>query len=253
MNVFQDVKWKVPMPLEVGLLASFGAGLLSFLSPCILPLVPAYLGFLAGASLAEAGQTAPTHRIVLRAAAFVIGFSCIFIALGASASVLGRLVSEHLTLLSRIAGLIIVVLGLHTTGLFRVDVLMREARFDIASRPAGIVGAFAIGLAFGFGWTPCVGPVLASILLVSGTGGTVGQGTMLLAAYAAGIGVPFLAAAAFSGPALRALRRMKHMVPVVEKVMGAALIATGLLVFFGLMPIIGNWLLDTFPALGRVG
>jgi cytochrome c-type biogenesis protein len=123
----------------------------------------------------------------------------------------------------------------------------------MSTRPAGILGAFAIGLAFGFGWTPCVGPVLASILLMSGTSDTVGQGTMLLAAYAAGIGVPFLAAALFSGPALHALGRLKNVVPVVEKVMGAALIATGLLVFLGLMPIIGNWLLDVFPVLGRIG
>jgi cytochrome c-type biogenesis protein len=130
---------------------------------------------------------------------------------------------------------------------------MREVRFDMSSRPAGILGAFVIGLAFGFGWTPCVGPVLASILLLSGASDTVGQGTMLLAAYAAGIGMPFLAAAAFSGPVLRALARTKRFLPLVEKVMGVALIATGLLVFFGLMPAVGNWLLDTFPALGRIG
>jgi cytochrome c-type biogenesis protein len=244
------------MPLDVGLLASFGAGLLSFLSPCILPLVPAYLCFLAGISpesLTASATPGQTARVVARAAAFVAGFSCVFIALGASASAAGQLVSDHLTLLSRIAGAIIVVLGLHMTGLPRLNVLLREARLDMSARPAGLLGAFVIGLAFGFGWTPCVGPVLASILLLSGTSDTVGEGVTLLAAYAAGIGVPFLAAAAFSGPALRTLGRMKSLLPVIEKVMGLALIATGLLVFFGLMPVIGNWLLDTFPILGRIG
>lgn len=239
------------MSFDVGVLAGFSAGLLSFLSPCILPLVPAYLAFLAGTS--REGRSGQTARVVVRAAAFVFGFSCVFIALGASASAAGRLVSEHLTLLSRISGLIILALGLHMAGLLPLPMLMREIRFDMSSRPAGIFGAFVVGLAFGFGWTPCVGPVLASILLLSGTSATIGQGTVLLAAYAAGIGVPFLLAAAFSGPMLRLLGRMKYILPVVEKVMGGALILTGLLVFFGLMPVVGNWLLDTFPALGRIG
>jgi cytochrome c-type biogenesis protein len=241
------------MPLEVGLLASFLAGLLSFLSPCILPLVPAYLGFLAGAAFTGDGRAVQTGRVVLRAAAFVAGFSCVFIALGASASLAGRLVADYLTLLSQLSGLIIIALGLHLSGVLRFAGLMRDVRFDMSSRPAGILGAFVIGLAFGFGWTPCVGPVLASILLMSGASSTVGQGTMLLAAYAAGIGIPFLAAAAFSGPVLRAFGRTKRFLPLAEKVMGAALIATGLLVFFGLMPAVGNWLVDTFPALGRIG
>lgn len=244
------------MPLEIGLLASFSAGLFSFLSPCILPLVPAYLGFLAGTSLVGAtdGSAKPAGvRTFTRAAAFVLGFSCVFVALGASASAAGQLVSEHLALLTRLAGAVIVLLGLHMIGAFRWSLLLRELRFDMSSRPAGILGAFAIGLAFGFGWAPCVGPVLAAILLMSGTTATVGQGTILLAAYAAGIGVPFLLASAFSGPVLRALGRFKRWLPVVEKVMGGALIATGLLVFLGLMPAVGNWLLDMFPALGRIG
>lgn len=244
------------MLFDIGLLASFGAGLLSFLSPCILPLVPAYLCFLAGTSLeALTGddRAGRTPWILGRALVFVLGFSCVFIVLGASASTAGRLVSEHLTLLSRISGAVIVVLGLHVAGVLRLTALMREVRFDMSARPVGLLGAFTIGLAFGFGWTPCVGPVLASILLISGTSESVGQGTLLLAAYAAGIGVPFLVAAAFSRPVLRLLGGIKRYLPVFEKVMGAALIATGLLVFFGLMPVVGNWLLDTFPALGRIG
>ncbi|GIK80440.1 MAG: cytochrome c biogenesis protein CcdA [Pseudorhodoplanes sp.] len=242
--------------LEIGLFASFGAGLLSFLSPCILPLVPAYLCFLTGSSIETLTAGPPARlwtRTLPRACVFVIGFATVFVALGASASWLGRLVSEHLTLLSRISGGLIVLFGLHLSGVLRLPVLMREARADAATRPAGLLSAFVVGLAFGFGWTPCVGPVLASILLIAGTGDSVGEGVALLSAYAAGIGIPFLVAAAFTGAFVRWLSRFRHLIPAIEKVTGLALIATGIVIFFGLMPAVGNWLLDTFPILGRIG
>jgi cytochrome c-type biogenesis protein len=240
--------------IDIGLLASFGAGLVSFLSPCILPLVPPYLCFLAGTSLSEltADRTVATIALA-RALAFVIGFTCVFVALGASASTIGRLVSDHLALLSRIAGIVIAVLGLHMVGMFRIPVLMRQARFETVGPPASMAGAFAVGLAFGFGWTPCVGPVLASILLLAGTEATVGRGAALLMAYAAGIGVPFVAAALFTGPFLRLAARFRAHLPGVEKAMGAVLVATGLLVFVGAMPAIGGWLLEYVPILGRIG
>lgn len=245
------------MSMDVGLLAAFGAGILSFLSPCILPLVPPYLCFLAGSSLDEltrpGSAPAVTSRAFVRALAFVIGFAAVFIALGAGASTLGRLVSEHLTLLSRIAGLIIIVLGLHMLGAFRWFLLMREARFTVANRPASVIGAFVVGLAFAFGWTPCVGPVLASVLMIAGTEDSVSHGAGLLAAYAAGIGVPFLVAALFTGPFLRWLSGFKRHLGMIEKVMGGALIATGLLIFTGAMPVIGGWLLESVPILGRIG
>jgi cytochrome c-type biogenesis protein len=165
--------------IDIGLLASFGAGLVSFLSPCILPLVPPYLCFLAGTSLSEltADRTVATTALA-RALAFVIGFTCVFVALGASASTIGRLVSDHLALLSRIAGIVIAVLGLHMVGMFRIPVLMRQARFETVGPPASMAGAFAVGLAFGFGWTPCVGPVLASVLLLAGTEARSAAGTL---------------------------------------------------------------------------
>lgn len=244
------------MPLEAGLLASLGAGILSFLSPCILPLVPPYLCFLAGTSmqgLAENPTAAVTTRVVARALAFVLGFSCVFVALGASASALGQLVSDHLSWLTRAAGILIVLLGLHMAGAFRIVGLEREWRLAPATQPAGFAGAFFVGLAFGFGWTPCVGPVLASILLMAGTKDSAGQGAALLAAYSAGIGIPFLAAAAFTGPFLRRMARLRRFIPVMEKSAGILLIVTGTTIFFGLMPAIGNWLLDTVPALGRLG
>jgi cytochrome c-type biogenesis protein len=241
------------MPLEVGLLASFAAGLISFLSPCILPLTPAYLAFLAGTSMHEAESGGQNLQLIARAAAFVLGFSLVFIVLGASASAAGQVVADHLTWLTRLAGCIIVILGLHVAGLLRWTPLLRELRFNMSSRPVGLLGALVVGLAFGFGWTPCVGPVLATILLMTGTHASVGEGTILLTAYAAGIGVPFLLAAAFSGPVLRSFAGLKRFLPIFEKVMGGALIATGLLVLLGLMPAVGNWLLDMFPALGRIG
>jgi cytochrome c-type biogenesis protein len=243
--------------MEVGFLAAFGAGILSFLSPCILPLVPPYLCFLAGASLEELTRYGPapavTRRAFVRALAFVLGFAVVFMALGAGASTLGRLVSEHLTLLSRIAGFVIVLLGLHMLGVFRWFLLMREARFAVTTRPASVLGAFVVGLAFAFGWTPCVGPVLASVLIIAGAEDSVGQGIGLLASYAAGIGVPFLIASLFTGPFLRWLSGFKRHLGTIEKVMGSALVATGLLIFSGAMPIIGGWLLENVPLLGRIG
>jgi cytochrome c-type biogenesis protein len=177
----------------------------------------------------------------------------VFVALGASASTVGRLVSDHLTLLSRIAGIVIIVLGLHMTGLLQIAWLMREARFQVAKRPASMVGAFAVGLAFGFGWTPCVGPILASVLLLAGSEATVGRGAGLLAAYAGGIGVPFVGAALFTRPFLALAARFRAHLSLIERALGAVLVVTGVLVFMGAMPALGNWLLDYVPMLGRIG
>jgi cytochrome c-type biogenesis protein len=243
------------MNIDIGVWASFGAGILSFLSPCILPLVPPYLCFVAGTTLDElktkSGHVSTTG-VMLRAASFTLGFSAVFIALGASASSLGRLISEHLALLSQIAGAVIVLLGLHMLGIFRLAPLMREVKLQM-SAPVGLLGAFAVGLAFGFGWTPCVGPVLASILLLSTTSDTVKEGIALLAAYAAGIAVPFLAAALFTGAFLRLMLRVRRYLGLVEKTMGGLLVVTGLLIFFGAMPVVGAWLQEYVPVIGRIG
>jgi cytochrome c-type biogenesis protein len=241
--------------LDVGLAASFGAGIVSFLSPCILPLVPAYLCFLAGASLEtlkDGVASVDKWRVIGRAAAFVIGFSLVFIALGASASTFGQLISDRLGLLSQVAGLIIVLLGLHLLGVLRLVPLMREVRFN-SGRPASLLGALVVGLAFGFGWTPCVGPVLTSILLLATSEESVSRGTALLTAYAAGIGVPFFVAAIFTGSFLRWFSRFRGYLGAVEKAMGGALVVTGILVFSGSMPLLGAWLLETVPILGRIG
>jgi len=243
---------------DVGYLGAALAGLLSFLSPCVLPLVPPYLCFLAGVSIeqlsGEDGAAAGAgRRVFASAAAFVLGFATVFIALGATASVVGRLVADHIDVLARVAGAVIVVMGLHFLGVLRIDALYRELRFHAASKPAGLVGAYVIGLAFAFGWTPCVGPVLAAILFVAAAEDSVWRGASLLAVYALGIGIPFLLAALLVRPFLALMRRFRRHVHRVEQVMGLLLVVTGVLFITGSVNEIGYWLLETFPALGRVG
>jgi cytochrome c-type biogenesis protein len=245
------------MGADVGLLAASVAGLLSFLSPCVLPLVPPYLCFVTGTSLNDLteahGHAGLARRAFTRALAFVLGFSAVFIALGASASLVGRLIGDHLDVLTRLAGVIVVLLGLHMLGVFRVLFLMRDTRVHVARQPTSLVGAFVVGLAFAFGWTPCVGPVLASVLIVAGAGDSIGVGAGLLAAYAAGLGVPFLLVALFTAPFLRWFGRFRRHSGTVEKVMGMALVATGVVIFVGAMPMLAGWLLEAAPILGRIG
>ena len=245
--------------LDVSYVGAVTAGLLSFLSPCVLPLVPPYLCFLGGVSLdqltgdddATAGTV--TKRVFSASLAFVLGFTTVFVALGATSSVVGQLVAEHLDLLAKIAGVIIILLGLHFVGVFRAGFLMREARFHVESRPAGLIGAYVIGLAFAFGWTPCVGPVLAAILFVAASKESVVQGASLLAVYSLGIGIPFLLAALAAGPFTRFMAKFRRHVRTIEIVMGLLLVGTGILFLTGTMSEIAYWILETFPALGKVG
>jgi cytochrome c-type biogenesis protein len=236
-----------------------GAGLLSFLSPCVLPLVPPYLCFLAGVSLEDLTQDEkaaawrPNWRVVGLAFAFVLGFATVFVALGASASVLGKIVTAHFDVLAIIAGALITVLGLHFLGVFRIGLLFREARFQAVNKPAGFVRAYLVGLAFAFGWTPCVGPVLATILMVAGVEASAARGALLLGAYALGIGIPFLLASLFSGVFMRLMQRLRTHMAAIEKVIGGALVLTGVLFLTGGMPRIAGWLLETFPAFGAIG
>lgn len=243
---------------SLSLAGALGAGLLSFLSPCVLPLVPPYLCFLAGISLNDLTQTQrglwqPNWRVVALSFAFVLGFGTVFVALGASASLLGKTITAHFETLGMIAGVVIIILGLHFLGVFRIGLLFREARFQTASKPAGFLGAYIVGLAFAFGWTPCVGPVLAAILLVAGSEGSAGQGALLLGAYALGIGIPFMLAALFSNHFMRLMARLRSRMEIVEKVIGSALVITGVLFLTGGMQVISGWLLETFPAIGTIG
>ncbi len=244
--------------LEVGHAGAFAAGLLSFLSPCVLPLVPPYLCFIGGLTLdqlaeEQAAGGLAARRVFIAALAFVLGFTTVFDALGATASEIGQVVAENYRLLGQIAGVIIIVLGLHFLGLLRIPFLYREARFHVESRPAGLVGAYVVGLAFAFGWTPCVGPVLAAILFVAGAEGSVLEGSTLLTAYALGIGLPFLAAALAARPFMSFMARFRRYLGMVEKVMGGLLVLTGILFLTGTMSEIAYWILEAFPALGRIG
>ncbi|WP_310620440.1 cytochrome c biogenesis CcdA family protein [Flexibacterium corallicola] len=236
---------------------AFFAGLLSFVSPCVLPLVPPYLGYIAGLSLDELSANKNTVRgaqkILSSALFFVAGFSTVFVLLGASASFLGQLVLQYSQILGYIAGALIIVMGLHFLGVFRISLLYREARVNMERKPAGFAGAYVMGLAFGFGWTPCIGPVLASILLIAGTESSVGQGSLLLAAYSLGIGVPFLLAAAFAGSFMNFMVRFRRHLGKVEKVMGAFLIVTGLAFLTGYMQAFSFKLLEWFPAFSQIG
>ncbi|SDU10952.1 cytochrome c biogenesis CcdA family protein [Stappia sp. ES.058] len=242
---------------EVTIVGSFLAGLLSFVSPCVLPLVPPYLGFLAGVSLdeltGEGVERADPRRVFFASLAFVLGFSTVFVALGASASFIGQFVTQYIQVFGYIAGVAIIVMGLHFLGVFRIGLLYREARVHVERKPAGLIGAYVIGLAFAFGWTPCVGPILAAILFVAGSEESVLQGATLLGAYALGIGVPFLVAGMFAGPFMRFMSRFRRHMVTVERVMGVVLILTGVAFMTGQMAALSFWLLETFPTLGTIG
>lgn len=243
--------------MTVSYAAALLAGMISFLSPCVLPLVPPYLCFIAGTSLEEMAdeKASPklTGRVMLAALLFVLGFSTVFVLLGATASVLGQMVREHLSLLSQIAGVVIIVMGLHFLGVFRLAFLNREARYHHQDRPGGLAGAFVIGLAFAFGWTPCIGPVLAAILAVAATEDSVRQGAILLGIYSLGLGVPFLLSAAAIRSFLSFMQRFRRHIGTVEKVMGGLLVVTGVMFLTGTMTNLSFWLIETFPALSRIG
>ena len=244
--------------LDVSYAGALLAGILSFLSPCVLPLVPPYLCFIGGVSFDQLsdGQAADAglrRRVLLAAVAFVLGFAVIFVAFGATASVVGQALALHADLLAKISGGIIILLGLHFLGVFRIGILEREARFHPEKKPAGLIGAFVIGMAFAFGWTPCVGPALAAILFVAASEDQALYGASLLLVYALGIGVPFLLAAAAIGPFMSFMQRFRPYLRRIEQVMGALLVLTGILFITGSMNEIGFWLLETFPTLGRIG
>jgi cytochrome c-type biogenesis protein len=234
------------------------AGFLSFLSPCVLPLVPPYLAFLGGTTfdqLAGEDETPPHvyRTVVLSAVAFVLGFTTVFVILGATATVAGQLLVENLPLLSKIAGVIIIIFGLHFLGLINLPILNREARFQTDARPAGLIGAYIIGLAFAFGWTPCIGPVLGAILAVAAGEDSVRKGVSLLLVYSLGLGIPFILAALAIKPFMRTMQRYRKHLGVVEKVLGAFLVLTGILFLTDSMTLIAGWILQTFPGLATIG
>ena len=243
------------MTSNVTMSAAALAGLLSFLSPCVLPLVPPYLTFIAGSGLeelAESGERRAERDILFAAVLFVLGFSTVFVLLGATASALGQSVRQHLPLFSALAGVAIVAMGLHFLGVFRFHLLYREKRVSV-EKPVGVWGAYVMGLAFAFGWTPCIGPILAAILAVASSEATVSHGATLLAAYSLGLGLPFVLAALAMEPFIQFLKRFRSHFGKVEKIVGVFLVLTGVMFLTGGIQSVSFWLLQTFPGLATLG
>lgn len=249
--------------IDVTAWGAFIAGLLSFLSPCVLPLVAPYLCYIAGVTLDDLTDgDAPAivrGRVIAASAAFVLGFSLIFVIYGATASVFGQafrtldqpidIFGLETSLFAVVAGLIIITMGLHFLGVFRIGLLNREMRVQVRNQPAGLIGALAMGGAFALGWTPCIGPMLGSILGLAASSETVGSGAGLLAIYSLGLGIPFLVAALFAGPFIEMMKRFRRHMGTVERVMGVFLIVTGVLFISGWMTMLNVWLQASFPAL----
>jgi cytochrome c-type biogenesis protein len=241
---------------NVSIPAALLAGLVSFLSPCVLPLVPPYLIYLTGATIEhvanEETERTSKRAVLISAALFVLGFSTVFVLLGASASLIGGLIRAWSAQLSILAGIVIIVMGLHFLGLTRIGLLMREGRLPIP-KPVGLWGAYVMGLAFAFGWTPCIGPILAAILSVAAAEATVAKGAGLLAVYSAGLGIPFLIAAFMVERFSTLFARMKRHLANVERAMGVLMIITGVGFLTCAISGVSIWLLETFPSLQSFG
>lgn len=228
------------------------AGLISFLSPCVLPIVPPYLAYMAGTSPGKM-QGRFDHRVVVAAVFFVMGLSTVFILLGLAASGLGQAFLQYQQYFGYVAGAVIILFGLHFLGLIRIPFLFKEARIDTGEVGGTPAGAYVLGLAFAFGWTPCIGPVLGSILAMAAQDGSFSKGIWMMGFYSIGLGVPFLLAAVFVRRFMAVMNRFKRHMALVEKLMGALLILVGILLLTGGFASFSFWLLETFPILSRVG
>lgn len=227
------------------------AGLLSFLSPCVLPIVPPYLGYMTGVSVG--GLKTGERSAVLPAVFFVLGLSTVFLIMGFAASAFGRAFLQYQDWLARISGVMVIVMGLHFLRVIRIPILDHEARMEAGRGDGGALGAYVLGLAFAFGWTPCIGPQLGMILSLAASGGEAGRGTALLAVYAFGLGIPFLLSAIFINRAMGLMNRIKPYLATIERVMGGLLILVGILLLTGGFAAFSYWLLENFPALASLG
>jgi cytochrome c-type biogenesis protein len=247
---------------NVTVLAAFAAGVLSFISPCVLPLIPGYLSFISGVTLDEMQGTAGApggaavatlspaagrRRVIFTSLFFILGFSLVFIALGATASALGQFLMERLRILGRIAGIVIILFGLHTMGILRIGWMYSEKRVQMDRKPAGPIGAMLVGIAFAFGWTPCIGPILAGILAIAAAQETIGKGVQLLAVYSLGLGVPFLLTAVAINQFFAVFARIRRHYRAIEIVSGALLVGIGVLIFTDRFTIIARWLTPYLP------
>jgi cytochrome c-type biogenesis protein len=238
------------MGQPLGVAVAFGAGVFSFLSPCVLPLFPSYLSFITGMSVKDltADLTAAARRrVVLHSLAFIVGFSLVFVGLGASFSAVGQFLLDYREWIRRVGGLLIIVFGLYVAGLLKFALLGRTAQWQVREKPAGYLGSLAVGVTFAIGWTPCVGPILGAILSLAGTAETVQRGVGLLMAYSAGLAVPFFLSALALGPFLRLFARYRPFIPAVERATGLLLIVVGLLVFSNYYVVLNAWAIAFTP------
>jgi cytochrome c-type biogenesis protein len=232
------------------MLVALLAGVLSFLSPCVLPIVPPYLAYMGGISVGEMKDGSQRHRVIMPALCFVMGLSTIFLLLGFTASAFGSFVLNNQVLLSRVSGAIIIVFGLHFLGLFRIPLLDREVRLDAGDQGGSSLGAYVLGLAFAFGWTPCIGPQLGAILSLAAQEGSMERGTLLLGVYALGLGLPFLLAAVFIEKSMHLMAKLKRHMKLIERLMGGLLIVVGLALLTGAFTDFSYWMLETYDILG---
>jgi cytochrome c-type biogenesis protein len=236
---------------DVSYLAAFVGGFLSFVSPCVLPLIPGYLSFVSGVSMEEfrsgTATTASRRRLLFTSLAFVAGFSLVFIALGASASAIGEFLMSRLPLLGKVAGVLIIIFGMHTMGVFRLRWLDTEKRVQTQRKPAGLMGAMLVGIAFAFGWTPCIGPILGTILVLAGRKETISEGIALLTVYSAGLGIPFLLTSLAVNRFFSASARIRKHYHAIEVASGVLLITIGVLIFTNQFTIIARYLEPYLP------
>jgi cytochrome c-type biogenesis protein len=238
------------MGQSVSVAVAFSAGLLSFLSPCVLPLFPSYLSFITGMSVpdltADLSRTA-RRRVILHALVFIVGFSLVFVTLGASFSAAGQLLGAYRSWVRRVGGALIILFGLYIAGVFRLGFLGRTLTWQLREKPAGYLGTLLVGMTFAVGWTPCVGPILGAILTLASTTETVRWGVGLLVAYSAGLGVPFLVSALALGTFLRWFRRYRPLIPVVERGAGVLLVVVGVLVYTNYYVYLNAWAISLTP------
>lgn len=240
---------------SVGLFTAFLFGILSFLSPCVLPLVPGYISFVSGLSFEELRKSESAKKFLtktlLSSMFFVLGFSIVFVALGASATAVGKFLSDNMNIISKIAGAVIVLFGLHMTGILRINFLNYEAKFRTKGKPLGLIGAFVVGFAFAFGWTPCIGPVLATILVLASQQETIKQGILLLSVYSLGLGIPFIITSLSVNFFFKWFSKVRRYLNIVEIASGVILILLGVLIFTNSLGIISGYIVKLFPFLSK--
>ena len=238
------------MGQPVGVLVAFSAGLFSFLSPCVLPLFPSYLSFVTGMSVSDLSSdltAAARRRVLLHSVAFILGFSLVFIALGASFSAAGQFLLDYRDWIRRVGGILIILFGLYIAGFLKLGFLARTQQWQLREKPAGYLGSLAVGITFAIGWTPCVGPILGAILSLASTAENVGRGITLLVAYSAGLGVPFLLSSLALGAFLKFFKRYRPFIPIVERAAGVLLIVVGVLVYTNYYLVLNAWAISITP------